>query len=389
MRNNSTSENEVLTPEVSTTKLPTAPAVAEDNAMVLAVKSSGLEKTQAQQFLDMFTPFLQNLAEIESDINSINAENPSKEDVAKARAIRLKLKSNRVASDKVKTDAKASILVKGRLIDNLNGIVTNTSKPLESKCEAIEKFAELQEEKRIAELRESRAADLRPYVNDEGVLASLPLGTLSDDAWSMMLEGYRKAYNDRLESERKAEAERLAKEKADEEARVEKQRLQDEENERIRIENERLKAEADEREKALAAERAAADEARRVQEAKHRAEREEQDRLLEEQRAKADAERLERERIEAEQRAKQEAEEKAERDRIEAEETARQIREEEARLAALAPEKDKLTAWVNGFTNSASFPACTSNAAVAVETDIAEKFSAFIDWANTRIATLQ
>jgi hypothetical protein len=231
---------EVFTPEVMTSKAP--PAVAPDNVMVVAVKESGLEKTQGQQLLEMFIPFMNNMALIEGEIKAINAVNPTKEDVAKARAIRLKLKNNRVASDKAKKDAKESILVRGRLIDNLNGIVTNTSKPLESKCEEIEKFAELQEQKRVNELRESRAADLRPYVNDESVLASLPLGTLSDDAWSMMFEGYKTAYNQRIESERKAEEERIAREMAEEAARLEAKRLQDEENERIRIENERSRS---------------------------------------------------------------------------------------------------------------------------------------------------
>jgi len=98
----------------------------ETKELTAIVENSGLENTKGQKLLSMFTPYFTAMAEIETKINSLNAENPLAVDVKMAREIRLALKNNRVASEKVKDEQKASILIEGRLIDNLNNIVKNT-----------------------------------------------------------------------------------------------------------------------------------------------------------------------------------------------------------------------------------------------------------------------
>lgn len=116
-----------------------------NNELIAVVESSELEKTKSQKLLEMFTPYFSCMAEIETKINGLNKTDPQKEDIKISRGIRLALKNNRVASEKVKDDSKAAILIEGRLIDNMNNIIKNTSKGLELQCEQIEKDAEIKE----------------------------------------------------------------------------------------------------------------------------------------------------------------------------------------------------------------------------------------------------
>lgn len=347
------------------------------NELSQIVETSGVEKTESEKLLAMFTPYFKKMGEVEKKIGLLNAENPGKEDVKIAREIRLALKNNRVAAEKVKDDAKADILIKGRLIDNLNNIVKNTSKSLELQCEKIEKDAEIKEAARIAALQAERAEQLAPFVEDATIF---PLGTMTEEQYTTLLEGSKLAHQQKIEAAQKAEADRLAKEAAD--------KL---EQERIRQENERLKAEAEEKEKALAAERAenerkAKEEAekqaailkaeqekaakeRAEAEAKIKAEREAAEKALREQKAAAD-------KLAAELKAKEEAEKKAkaEAERKEAERIAAE------KKAAAAPLRERMGSTVTALT--LNLPES------AVTTAIIEKFEGFKKWALSQIETL-
>ena len=98
------------------------------NELTVVVESSGLPLTKGQQYLEMFTPHFQKMADIESKINMLDTESPALEDATMARAIRIALKNNRVASDKVKKEMKKNILIEGKLIDSLNNIIVNTER---------------------------------------------------------------------------------------------------------------------------------------------------------------------------------------------------------------------------------------------------------------------
>src|SRR5688572_24538830 len=155
--------------------------ITESTELVQIVETSGLEKTKGQQLLQMFTPYFNRMAEIEVKINLINKDTPTKEDVKIAREIRLALKNNRVASEKVKDDSKAAILIEGRLIDNLNNIVKNTSKGLELQCESVEKYHELQEQKRKDAIKAERIELLSAYEIDTSFY---DLGNMPDEAFN-------------------------------------------------------------------------------------------------------------------------------------------------------------------------------------------------------------
>lgn len=266
------------------------------------VSQSGLEQTKGQKLLAMFTPYFKTMGEIELKINSINKDNPTAIDMKIAREIRLSLKDNRVASEKAKDESKGMILIEGRLIDNLNNIVKNTSKGLELQCEQIEKFAEIQEQKRKEELKATRLEILMPITDQAHIY---PLGEMTQESFDDLVNGLVLAAKAKKEAEEKLEAERIERERIDRlhterkdsvlhlwnfTSEFEKtlnfgeqsdsdfnnfiQRLNnakaehDKIIEQQRIENERLRKEAEEKQKALEAERKAAEEKARIEKEK-------------------------------------------------------------------------------------------------------------------------
>lgn len=329
------------------------------NELVTIVETSGLEQTKGQKLLQMFTPYFNKMAEIEVKINLLNTETPSKEDLKIAREIRLALKNNRVASEKAKDDSKAMILIEGRLIDNLNNIIKNTSKGLEIKCETIEKYHELQEQKRKDELKAVRTELLSAYEVDT---TSYVLENMTDESFNDLLELIKRRHEEKIAEAARLEAERIAKEKAEAEER-----------ERIRVENEKLKAEAAERERQIQEERNKAEAEIKSLEEKAAKEREaaekERLRIEKEQQAKLDAERKQREKAEAELKRKKE-----EIERIEKEKVAQIEAENKARLAAekkakLAPDKDKLRTLYSALT-TIEMPDVKSEEAKKIVSDV-------------------
>jgi len=178
------------------------------------------------------------------------------------------------------------------------------------------------------------------------------------------------AYEANIETERKAEAERLAA--------IEAERL---EQIRIKEENSRLKAEADKKEKELAAERAKAEADRKAIEEKAQKEREEANEILkaEQEKARIEAEKAakEKEALEAELKAKKQAEAEAI-----AKRNAEILEEEKAKeIASKAPRKEKLTKWVESF----EIPTFENDEKA---NDILSKFESFKTWAKSEIEKL-
>ena len=312
----------------------------EPNALVQVVETSGLEQTKGQILLRMFTPYFNRMAEIEGKINLLNKDNPSAQDVNAAREIRISLmKEVRKPAEKVKDEGKKSILIEGRLYDNLYGVINNTSKGLEMQCEQIEKFAELRDLKMREERKVKRIEQLSPYVPD---ISFYDLLNMPEDAFNTLLATQRAGQAALLAQQKQEEEEKTAREKADAEAR-----------EAQRLENEKLKAEAAEKEKVLAEERAKAEAERIAADVKIKAAQDAQ--------AK----------VEAELKAKTEAEEKAKREaeaKVAAEFKAQQAAEKKA---AKAPDKAKLLLLATAIDNfKLAFPELKSEEAKSILADV-------------------
>lgn len=89
---------------------------------------------------------------------------------------------------------------------------------------------------------EQRRLKCIQFIDSSTTITTDDFAEMSDEMFVVFLSGIEKAFNDKIEAEKKAEAERIAKEQAE-----------NEERERIRVENELLKAEAEEKGKQLAA----------------------------------------------------------------------------------------------------------------------------------------
>lgn len=375
----------------------------DNNELVQVITESGVEQSTAVTLQNSFLPFFDKAREWKAKADELIVTDVSQvREMKMAREARLALKDIRVEADKKRKALKEDSLRYGKAVQGVYNVIEYLIVPIEKHLEDQEKFAERLEEKRKAELKEQRDAELQPYL--EFVPYQVDTGTLTDAAWNTLLNGAKLQHNAKIEAELKAEAERVAREKAEAEER-----------ERIKAENERLKAEAEKAEAArkvaeakAEAERKAAEEARIAAEKKAQAEREEAERklaaerkaaedkarkehelseakLAEERRIAAEklaAQKAEADRIAAELKAKQDAEQ-AERERLAKIEADRIAAEKKA---AKAPDKTKLLAWVDGM--QVTPPDCSTPEGVKVSETVRDKFTAFKAWAKSQIETL-
>src|SRR3990167_8600870 len=293
------------------------------NQLTLVIEESGLEKTQGQRILDNFSKFITEVNELEVKAKAINITDISQvEEMSQAREIRLSLKSIRVNAENIRKELKEGYLRGGKAVDGVANIIKALIVPLEEHLEKQEKFAENLEAERKARVDAERALELRKYLETDEDLALYNYKEMTDEVFSKLVEGVKKAFDTKQEAIKKVEQDRL-----------EITRKEKEEQERIRLENAKLKAEAEAREKELAKERA------------------EQEKKLEKERAKARAEAEAREKAEAELKAKQEAEEKTKRD-VEVKKKADELAKLEAeRATKMQPEKEKLLVYAESIKN--------------------------------------
>lgn len=338
-----------------------APNQPQENQLAVIITESGLEKSKAQVLLDKFTNYFEIAAEWEQKINGLNVTDINQKAKMKmAGEARKFLKAKRVDIEKTRKELKEQSLREGQTIDSIARILKNLIEPLEEKAGEIETYAERMEAKRKAELEAARLEELQKY--DFQYNTGFDLGAMDETMYSNLLEGCKKAYNDRIEAERKAEEERIAREKAEAEER-----------ERIRKENERLKAEAEERERQIAAERAKAEAERKAIEEQARKEREEAEAkaaaLRAEQERALQAEREAKAKIEAELKAKQQEEDRIRREQEEKIKTEEKARKEAERKARNAPDKEKLLALIASI-EAIAMPDVKSEEAQAIIADV-------------------
>jgi hypothetical protein len=311
----------------------------ESTELEKVVKESGLAIQEGEEIKQSYQPFLNQLAEIQSQASKINFETPAKIDEDIAGRLRKDTVKIRTGAEALKDSRKKVHLLKGNLEQAAYNLIAASCKITEEVFVNVEKSREFAEKKRKEILKAERIERLTIY----GIQSEFyDLANMPEETFNALLDGFKKAYEDRIAAEKKAEEDRIAKEKADAEER-EKQRL----------ENIRLKKEAEEREKQaeierqkqaklLADQKAKADKERKELEEKAANERKEAEqkaaKLKAEQDAKLEAERKERQRLADELKSKQDAEAK-EAARIESEKKAKELADKKA---LTAPDKEKL-----------------------------------------------
>jgi len=271
-------------------------------AELLAVTEKEKLNTEiSRSIIDQFAPFLDQINEWkEKALALVVTDETQTAEMQLAREGRLALRKVRTTADNLREQLKADSLRYGRAVQGIYNVIESGIVPIEKHLEDQEKFVERMEEKRRNELRierQQKIAGLHEYFP-----VNIDLGYMTPEDFDLMYNGA--ILQQKAAEQAKADAEeaaRVAAEKAAEE-RIAKEKADEEERERLRIENERLQKERDR----LEMEQRKAN----IEAAKARKEAE----------AKAAEERAERERLEAELKAKREAEEKAEADRIAAQE---------------------------------------------------------------------
>ncbi len=181
-----------------------------DGQLIQIVEQSNIEPTKGAQMMELFVPYFKRMDEVERKISILPAENPSKEDCEMAKAIRKALRDNRLEAERIKKQGKEAIIIEGRLFDNLYNIIDNSSKPLEKRCEAIEKWHEIEEAKRVEAVYQERK-NLCDELEADTVFVNIR--QMSDEQFAAYIDQIKaakaaKAEADRIEAERLAEHER-------------------------------------------------------------------------------------------------------------------------------------------------------------------------------------
>lgn len=370
--------------------------ITESTELVHLIEESGLEKSKSEVLLERFQDYFKIASDWEKKAKTLEVTNETQvAEMKMAREGRLFLKNKRVEVEKTRKKLGQDALREKQTIDSIARILKNLIEPTEKFLLEQEKFAEIKEAERKEKLREERWEKISKYVENED---DYDLANMPDEGFKALLDGFVTAEKNRIEAERKAEEERKEQERKEkllqsrkdemvsladffdwnllttELTDAEYNKIQDSakkakteyeaEQERIRKENERLKKEREEAERKAEAERKRQAkieaERKRKEEAERKAREEKALKEREAYEAKLKKEREERQRFQTVIKAKEEAEEKA-----------RKQAEAEKKKAKLAPDKDKLYAFVKHLANI-EMPDVKSKEAKKVVTD-AEK----------------
>jgi len=266
-----------------------------------------VEPSKAKQIKETFLPMAEMLETFEERFNEIISEskNGITQDLSlKAKRLRLDVAQVRIETGKLKDKQKEKIKIEDKAIMAIHNILVWAVSEKEDKLKAIEKDAEIKEQKRLEALQLERVKIMLPYIEDA---ENRNFSEMEEDVFQAYFTTKKQAHLDLIEAEKKAEADRIAKEKKEAEERK-----------RIEAENAKLKAE------------------REANEKKAEAERKERNKLEAEKLAKEAEAEKERLRVFNISKAKHEAELKIERDKaakLEAENLATQKALEDAEKA--------------------------------------------------------
>lgn len=215
-----------------------------NNELQLVVQDSGLPENKVQELMAQFSEDFNAARKVVQESRDIVVTSEDQvEEMQKARAARLTLKTIRVTVENTRKRLKEQSLREGKAIDGAANIIKALIVPVEEHLEKQEKFAEVQQKLREEEMYAKRIESLTPYVADISVY---DLRNMSKETFQNLLDSSKKAFEAAKAAEKQAEADRLARE--------EKEKA---EQERMRKENEKLRIENEKQEKKLAAERLA------------------------------------------------------------------------------------------------------------------------------------
>lgn len=221
----------------ATAEAPTTTPTPETQLDRVATEA-GLVGPAKQDLITAFLPDFSLAWSLSVEAKAINVTDPSqKDEIRKARDMRLQLREVRIASEKRRKALKEDSLRRGQAIDKVAKVITQIAEPAEAKLLEMETIAERLEAERKARVRAERVMQLAPFGVDT---TCIDLAGMEDAAFARLLEGSRLASEARERAKREAEEKRAADEAA---RKAEADRLKAE-NERLRKENEKREADA-------------------------------------------------------------------------------------------------------------------------------------------------
>lgn len=234
--------------------------------------SSLSDLTKAEQIASNYAPFMNEVSEQMKLLKVLKKGN--KDDVAKAKRIKLDLGKICSRTTTQKETDKASILLEGRFVDALFNTVNGAARITQGEAQEIEHYFEKQEKERLVKIQSERVSLLSEFVD---AAAERDLATMEEDVWVPYLASKKKDFELLESAKKQAELDRIKKEKEveAEEKRLKKER--EEETKRIEAENKRLLKEREELEAKAKIER-------EEREAKEKIQREENEAKLKKQR---------------------------------------------------------------------------------------------------------
>lgn len=355
-----------------TLKIEVIPTVSKEfEQLETVVKNSGLAIDEGEKIKQSYLPFLNQLADIHEQASKINYDNPTAIDELIARDLRLSTVKIRTGSGKLKDERKQIYLLRGNLEQASFNLIKASCELTEQTFLQVEKFQEIKENKRKADLKVIREAELLPFTDFCPTISDL--GGLSDAEYANVLKFAKQMQAEKIEADKQAEIDRLAKIQAEAD-----------EKERVRLEILDLKNKAEQAEKD-----------RKAIELKALNDLKEQTKALAEVNEKAELQRIESERllkIEQDKKDKLQAELdlKAETERKQTEQAkADNLKQLEIeRKNSMAPDKEKLIKWIESLTIKGVETENLKQSSQLVAINIFEKFEGFKNWALTQIATL-
>ncbi len=183
-----------------------------ENQLIKVISDSKVEQSTALSLQNAFLPFYDNLLSWSEKAKTLVVTDASQvREMKMAREGRLALRDIRIAANKKRIALKEDSTRYGKAVQNVYNLIDDLCTPAEKHLEEQEKFVEIQEENRKAELKAIRTAELAPYMEFSGCVI-YSLGEYTEDEYQKILSDCKEALENKIAEEAQAELDRIAKE---------------------------------------------------------------------------------------------------------------------------------------------------------------------------------
>lgn len=212
-------------------------------------QQKGLEENKVNQIKNLYLPMIELLDSMEEEFNILVNQPITLSLTKQAKDLRLRIRKVRTVADDKRKEAKDQYMIAANAIQGAYNTLKFAVVSKEEKLQGIEKFYEIQEQKRLERLQIERSEEIKKY-GVEFIPDSL--GLMADEVWKNYLQGtidsFKKAEAEKQrikeESERKEKLEQLKRQRMQEIMPYFDyfEQIEDSEGNQLEIENIPLKA---------------------------------------------------------------------------------------------------------------------------------------------------